>query len=100
MAFQGLAGDNDWPRRPRGATIRRHKSGTNHTISLIKAGLLCLAVLLLPSCSSVHIGDMPHWMGGLPADAPPRRGTAEYDAWMAKRTQEAASPKTEQQQAE
>ena len=97
MAFQGLAGGNDWPRRPRGATIWRHKSGMNRAISLIKAALLCLAVLLLPSCSSVHIGDMPHWMGGLPADVPPRPGTLEYDAWMAKRAEEAARPKTEQQ---
>jgi len=40
--------------------------------------------------------DMPHWMGGLPADAPPRRGTPEYDEMMAKRAQEAARPKTEQ----
>jgi hypothetical protein len=30
--------------------------------------------------------------------APPRRGTPEYDAWMAKRAQDAARPKTEQQQ--
>jgi len=36
--------------------------------------------------------------GGLPADAPPRRGTPEYDEMMAKRAQEAARPKTEQQQ--
>jgi hypothetical protein len=64
----------------------------------IKAALLCLPVLLLPACSSVHVGDIPHWMGGLPADAPPRRGTPEYDAWMAKRAAEAARPKTEQQQ--
>jgi hypothetical protein len=41
---------------------------------------------------------MPHWMGGLPADAPPRRGTPEYDEMMAKRAQEATRPKTEQQQ--
>jgi hypothetical protein len=34
---------------------------------------------------------MPHWMGGLPADAPPRRGKPEYD-------EEATRPKTEQQQ--
>jgi len=34
--------------------------------------------------------------GGLPADAPPRRGTPEYDEMMAKRAQEAARPKTEQ----
>jgi hypothetical protein len=97
MAFQGLAGGNDRPRRPRGghnpAQIRM-----NRGISLIKAAMFCLAVLLLPSCSSAHIGDMPHWMGGLPADAPPRPGTLEYDAWMAKRAEEAARPKTEQQQ--
>ena len=41
---------------------------------------------------------MPPWMGGLPADAPPRRGTPEYDAFMAKRAEEAARPKTEPQQ--
>jgi hypothetical protein len=33
---------------------------------------------------------------GLPADAPPRRGTPEYDESMAKRAQEAARPKTDQ----
>ena len=70
----------------------------NRVTNMIKSAVLCVAVLLLPSCSSVHIGDMPHWMGGLPANAPPRRGTPEYDAWMAKRAEEAASPKTEQQQ--
>jgi hypothetical protein len=37
-------------------------------------------------------------MGGLPADAPPRPGTPEYDALMAKRAEEAARPKTQQQQ--
>ena len=25
---------------------------------------------------------VPHWAGGLPADAPPRPGTAKYDAFM------------------
>jgi hypothetical protein len=39
---------------------------------------------------------MPHWMGGEPAGVPPRRGTPEYDAWMAARAQEAARPKTDQ----
>jgi hypothetical protein len=69
----------------------------------IKSALLCLAALSLTSCAGgrspgEHIADMPHWMGGLPPGAPPRRGTAEYDAWMAKRAQEAARPKSEQQQ--
>jgi hypothetical protein len=69
----------------------------------IKSALLCLATLSLSSCAGgrtagEHIADMPHWMGGLPEDAPPRRGAPEYDAWVAKRAQEAARPKTEQQQ--
>jgi hypothetical protein len=69
----------------------------------IKTAVLCLACLSLSSCAGgrtagEHIADMPHWMGGLPADAPPRRGTPEYDEMMAKRAQEAARPKTEQQQ--
>jgi hypothetical protein len=47
----------------------------------------------------VHVGDfIPHAIGGLPVDTPPRRGTPEYDAWMVKRAEEAARPKTEQQQ--
>jgi len=58
-----------------------------------RRAFLCLAALSLSSCAG-----MPHWMGGLPEDAPPRPGTPEYDAWMAKRAQEAARPKTEQQQ--
>jgi hypothetical protein len=67
------------------------------TTAIISA-FLCLTILSLPSCGGVHVGDLPPWMGGLPADAPPRRGTPEYDAWMAKRAQEAARPKTGQQQ--
>jgi hypothetical protein len=69
----------------------------------IKSAVLCLAFLALSSCAGSrtpgeHIADMPYWMGGLPADTPPRRGTPEYDAWMAKRAQEAAMPTTEQRQ--
>jgi hypothetical protein len=55
---------------------------------------------MLASCAGKTTGerlaDMPQWMGGIPAGAPPRRGTPEYDAWMAQRAQEAARPKTEQ----
>ena len=59
----------------------------------LKLAFLCLTCVTLSSCAG-----MPHWMGGLPPDAPPRRGTPEYDEFMAKRAQEAARPKTEQQQ--
>jgi hypothetical protein len=69
----------------------------------IKSALLCLACYSLSSCvgertAAERLADMPHWMGGLPADAPPRRGTPEYGEMMTKRAQEAARPKTEQQQ--
>ena len=30
-------------------------------------------------------GYVPQWVGGLPADAPPRPGTPQYDAWMKER---------------
>ena len=70
----------------------------NHTWALW--ALLCLACVLLSSCAGQtageHLADMPHWMGGEPAGVPPRRGTPEYDAWMAARAQEAARPKTDQ----
>jgi hypothetical protein len=64
----------------------------------LKSACLCLACVMLSSCTGGHIADMPHWMGGLPDDAPPRRGSPGYDEYMAKRAQEAARPKTEQQQ--
>jgi hypothetical protein len=74
----------------------------NTATTTIKSALLGLACLWLPDraggrTAGEHIADIPHWMGGLPADAPPRRGTPEYDEFLAKRAQEAARPKTEQQ---
>lgn len=66
----------------------------------LKWAFLGLACVLLSSCAAQTAGermaDMPHWMGGLPAGVPPRRGTPEYDAWMAARAEEAAKPKTNQ----
>jgi len=59
----------------------------------VRSAFLCLACVTLSSCAGGHVADLPHWMGGLPAD-----GTPEYDEFMAKRAQEAARPKTEQQQ--
>jgi hypothetical protein len=75
-----------------------NRPSPNHTWALW--ALLCLACVLLSSCAGQtageHLADMPHWMGGEPAGVPPRRGTPEYDAWMAARAQEAARPKTDQ----
>ncbi len=66
----------------------------------LKLLLLCLAGIALSSCAGKTPGeafaDMPHWMGGEPSGVPPRRGTAEYEAWTAARAQEAARPKPDQ----
>jgi hypothetical protein len=66
----------------------------------LKWAFLSLACVSLSSCARQTAGerlaDMPQWMGGEPAGVPPRRGTPEYDAWMAARAQEAARPKTDQ----
>jgi hypothetical protein len=82
------------------AALRWHHDGMSRSAAKLKSALLCLAFLLLSACAGrtpgEHLADMPHWMGGEPAGVPPRRGTAEYEAWMAARAQEAARPKTDQ----
>jgi hypothetical protein len=41
-------------------------------------------------------GDyIPQWLGGLPADAPPRPGTAKYDEYMKERERQRLTPKTD-----
>jgi len=63
-------------------------------MSLRLPGIAAVALLALglAGCGTVNerlsagMGDaIPHWAGGLPADAPPRAGTPEYDAWMKER---------------
>jgi hypothetical protein len=66
---------------------------------------LALLTLSLIACSTLNekladgIGDyVPQWAGGLPADAPPRPGTAKYDEFMRERERkrlEPAAPKNE-----
>ncbi len=42
------------------------------------------------------MGDyLPQWAGGLPADAPPRPGTAKYDEWMKERERNRLLPASE-----
>ena len=57
-------------------------------------GLIASVLLTcgLTGCSSINekiasgMGDyIPRWAGGLPADAPPRPGTAKYDEYMKER---------------
>ena len=64
--------------------------------------LLLAPVLLacsLGGCASINeraaaaVSDyVPQWAGGLPRDAPPRRGTAEYDEWIKERERQRLLP--------
>lgn len=66
---------------------------------------LTLLACALSGCASINeklvtgLGDVvPQWAGGLPADAPPRPGTAKYDEFMRERERkrlEPAPPKDE-----
>lgn len=50
---------------------------------------------------SAGMGDyVPQWAGGLPADAPPRPGTPQYDAWMKERQRLRQVPAAEREKAE
>ena len=45
------------------------------------------------------MGDyIPQWAGGLPADAPPRPGTAKYDEYMQERERRRLMPAAEREQ--
>ena len=64
--------------------------------------LLCALSMIgsLGGCGSINshmaagMGEViPQWAGGLPADAPPRPGTAKYDEMMKQRERERLEPK-------
>lgn len=66
------------------------------TILLCALSMVCS----LGGCGSINshlaagMGDaIPQWAGGLPADSPPRAGTAKYDEMMQARERERLTPK-------
>jgi hypothetical protein len=68
-----------------------------HHIATIFA--LSLAGLALSGCGSINeklgatVGDaLPQFVGGLPPDVPPRRGTPEYDEYMKERERKRLEP--------
>jgi hypothetical protein len=65
------------------------------------AVLLAVATLAcgLAGCGTINeklaagVSDtIPQWAGGLPADAPPRPGTAKYDEYMRERERKRLEP--------
>ena len=71
--------------------------------------LLALAALAagLSGCGTVNeklsagMGDyVPQWAGGLPADAPPRPGTPQYDAYLKERERKRLLPAADREKEE
>ena len=69
---------------------------TRHLAIVLAVALLACG---LGACGTINekladgMGDyIPHWLGGLPADAPPRPGTAKYEAFMRDREQKRLEP--------
>jgi len=63
-----------------------------------------LAAGTLSGCGTINermsaaVGDyVPQWAGGLPADAPPRPGTAKYDEFMRERERQRHLPADQRQ---
>jgi hypothetical protein len=70
--------------------------GTRHLAIALAA---TLASCGLAGCGSINeklaagMSDaIPQWAGGLPADAPPRPGTAKYDEFMQERERKRLTP--------
>jgi hypothetical protein len=70
---------------------------TPHRLAVLLA--IALPACGLGGCGTINekladgLGDyVPHWAGGLPADAPPRRGTPQYDAYMKERERKRLEP--------
>src|ERR1700745_3950609 len=67
----------------------RYRPRTRHPAAYIDPQRLSTAAALLgfglnrASCDGFVADHWPHWAGGLPADAPPRPGTAGYADFIA-----------------
>jgi hypothetical protein len=73
-----------------------------HIATLLAAVLLACG---LAGCGTINekmsagMGDyVPQWAGGLPADAPPRPGTAKYEEYMKERERLRLMPAAEREQ--
>jgi hypothetical protein len=60
--------------------------------SALLASMLSGCASLNEKASAAMGGYIPQWAGGLPADAPPRPGTPEYDAYMKERERQRLIP--------
>jgi hypothetical protein len=72
---------------------------------LVMITAVALAGSGLTGCGTVNekisagVSDaIPAWAGGIPADAPPRPGTAQYDEYMRERERRRLTPAAERDQ--
>jgi hypothetical protein len=73
-----------------------------------RSPLILLALAAgLSGCGTVNeklsggMGEyIPQWAGGLPADAPPRPGTPQYDAYMKERERKRLMPAADREKEE
>lgn len=72
---------------------------TRHIATIVA---LSLAGLALSGCGTINeklaagVSDaIPAWAGGMPADAPPRPGTAKYEEFMRERERKRLLPASE-----
>ena len=68
-----------------------------HSLAIVVA--VALSACGLSGCGSINerlaagMSDhIPQWLGGLPADAPPRPGTVKYDEFMQERERKWLEP--------
>jgi len=98
-----------------GARWASRADGTKASLGIMSTRLRKLAMFLasvlltgaLAGCASLNekasaaMGEyIPMWAGGLPADAPPRPGTAKYDEWMKERERLRQMPAEERARAQ
>jgi hypothetical protein len=68
---------------------------TRHLVIVLAA---MLPACVLSGCSTINTsltgtGEMiPQWMGGMPPDVPPRRGTPKYDEYMQEQERKRLTP--------
>ena len=73
----------------------------HHPLRIPLVLVWALIALGVGGCGSINerlaagVSDaIPQWAGGLPRDAPPRPGTAEYDEFMRERERKRLEPAT------
>ena len=77
--------------------------GPRHLPVIVAVALLACG---LSACGTINgylaagLGDViPQWAGGIPADAPPRPGTAKYDEFMRERERKRLEPAAAKEEA-